>query len=140
MVWGVPRVRSDLTALRDLRIDTPAGAQVRLGDVCDVGIVAAPNIIQHEGASRRLDITCNVAGRDLGSVAREIKALVSDPNKITFDRGYHPEFLGEYAARAESQRRLFVLAAMSLPPALWSGHAVASVCAILMLPAAIFVS
>jgi Cu/Ag efflux pump CusA len=47
-------------------------------------------------------------------VARDIEKRVSDPEKITFDRGYHPEFLGEFAARAASQRRLFALAAMSL--------------------------
>ena len=50
-------------------------------------------------------------GRDLGSVAREIEAAVLS---IGFDREYHPEFLGEYAAREQSQRRLFAFAALSL--------------------------
>lgn len=115
VVWGVPAVRSDIAAICKLPIDLPQGGYVPLGDVADVEITPAPNEIKREGASRRIDITCNVeAGYDLGSVARQIQALVSDPEKITFDRGYHPEFLGEFAARAESQRRLFVLAAMSL--------------------------
>ena len=39
-------------------------------------IVPTPNEIKRENASRRLDITCNVQGRDLGSVAREIEAKV----------------------------------------------------------------
>ena len=50
-------------------------------------------------------------GRDLGSVAREIEAAVK---KLDFPQGYHPEFLGEYAARAESQQRLFALSGLSL--------------------------
>src|SRR4030095_16699754 len=33
---------------------------------------------------------------------------------VTFDPGYHPEVLGEYAARAASQRRLLALGAVSL--------------------------
>jgi Cu/Ag efflux pump CusA len=33
---------------------------------------------------------------------------------VRFEPGYHPEVLGEYAARAESQRRLLVLGALSL--------------------------
>ena len=45
-----------------------------LGDVAEVAIVPAPNEIKREGASRRIDVTCNVQGRDLGSVAREIEA------------------------------------------------------------------
>ena len=36
----------------------------------------APNVIKHENTSRRIDVTCNVKARDLGSVAREIEAKV----------------------------------------------------------------
>ena len=74
VVWGVPSVRSDLAAIRALPIDTPSGTQVRLGDVADVVVAPTPNEIKRENASRRLDITCNVEGRDLGSVARQIEA------------------------------------------------------------------
>jgi CzcA family heavy metal efflux pump len=114
VVWGVPAIRNDISAICKLPIDLPQGGYVPLGDVADIEITPAPNEIKREKASRRIDITCNVKGRDLGSVAREIQKLVSDPEKVTFDAGYFPEFLGEYAARAESQRRLFLLAAMSL--------------------------
>jgi Cu/Ag efflux pump CusA len=114
VVWGIPKLRTDLSALRRLPIETPLGGYVALGDVAEVQVVPAPNEIKREHASRRIDVTCNVKGRDLGSVAREIQALVSNPEKVKFDRGYHPEFLGEYAARAASQRRLFALAGMSL--------------------------
>jgi Cu/Ag efflux pump CusA len=109
-VWGAPHVRNDLGALRELRIDTPSGGQVPLGAVADVFIAPTPNVILHEGASRRIDVTCNVRG-DLGKVAREIEARV---RKLAFERGYHPEFLGEYAARAEAGRRLLALSGLSL--------------------------
>lgn len=111
MVWGVPSTRADLSAVRALPIDTPAGVQVRLGDVAEVAVVPAANEVKRENASRRLDVTCNVAGRDLGSVAREVEEKVK---AIPFDREYHPEFLGEYAARQESTRRLYALAGLSL--------------------------
>ncbi len=111
VVWGVPSVRTDLAAVRALPIDTPAGVQVRLGDVADVAVMPTPNEIKRENASRRLDVTCNVQGRDLGSVAKEIEAQV---RQITFDREYHPEFLGEYASRQESTRKLYALAGLAL--------------------------
>jgi CzcA family heavy metal efflux pump len=110
-VWGVPRVRDDVSALRDLPIETPLGTHVPLGDVAEVAVVPAPNEIRHEGAFRKIDVTCNVQGRDLGSVAREIQARV---RRLDFPREYHPEFLGEYAAREESRQRLMALAALSL--------------------------
>ena len=145
MVWGVPRVRADLDALRRLPIDLPratapppptpvanrpagaavlaspipptssgsgaAAGYVLLGDVADVEIVPAPNEVLHENTSRRIDVTCNVQGRDLGSVHRDIEKRVKE---LPFARGYRPEFIGEYTAREESRRRLFLLSAMSL--------------------------
>jgi CzcA family heavy metal efflux pump len=115
VVWGVPGVRSSPEAVAELPIDVPTGtlpgAQVRLKDVADVRIVAAPNEVKRENASRRLDITCNVKDRDLGSVAREVEEKV---RALDFPREYHPEFLGEYAARQESTRKLYALAAFAL--------------------------
>jgi Cu/Ag efflux pump CusA len=75
------------------------------------GSVTLPNVINHENGSRRIDVSCNVRGRDLGSVARDIEARV---RSAPFDRGYHPELLGEYAARQESRQRLMSLALLSL--------------------------
>lgn len=112
VVWGTDESRTDLTALHELRIDTPSGGQIPLKDVADVGIVPASNEVKREGGSRRIDVTCDASkGRDLGSVARDIEAAV---RQMSFDRGYHPEFLGEYTARQESQRRLLSLGAASL--------------------------
>ncbi|MGL4553297.1 MAG: efflux RND transporter permease subunit, partial [Gemmataceae bacterium] len=75
-VWGEPALRADLTALRALPIDGATGMQATLGDVADVVVVPTPSDIKRENASRRLDVTCNVAGRDLGSVARDIEERV----------------------------------------------------------------
>jgi CzcA family heavy metal efflux pump len=137
IVWSPADTRQDIAALRNLLIDLPASSgsgppaastaqrpwtrtmaqspmpagKVPLGDVADIFTAPAPNEIKREGASRRLDVMCNVKDRDLGSVARDIEARVST---LTFDREYHPEFLGEYAARRESQRRLLIYSLLSL--------------------------
>jgi CzcA family heavy metal efflux pump len=111
VVWGAANTRTDIESLRRLRISLPAGGDAPLGDIADVRIAPAPNVIQREGASRRIDVTCDVKGRDLGSVAREIEDKVK---ALSFDRGYHPEFLGEYAARQASRNRLLGLSAFAL--------------------------
>ncbi len=111
VVWSQPWVRQDIFALRRLPIETPGGGYVPLASVADVEVVPTPNEITREGSSRRIDVTSNVRGRDLGAVARDIEAAVAG---VTFDPGYHPEVLGEYAARGESQSRLIQLGLVAL--------------------------
>lgn len=110
-VWSPERLRSDIASIGKLLIDTPLGGKVPLADVAELRIAPTPNIIQHENASRRIDVSCNVKGRDLGSVARDIERRIGS---MSFDPGYHPELLGEYAARQAGQRRLFALSVLAL--------------------------
>jgi Cu/Ag efflux pump CusA len=110
-VWSPERLRSDIASVSKLLIDTPLGGKIPLADLADLRIGPTPNIIQHENASRRIDVSCNVKGRDLGSVARDIEQRV---RSINFDPGYHPEMLGDYAARQAGQQRLFALSALAL--------------------------
>jgi Cu/Ag efflux pump CusA len=112
VVWGSESVRRDVDVLRDLMIDTPSGGQVPLGAVADISIQPAANAIQRIGTSRKLDVICNVSGRDLGSVAQEIERRVLA--EVEFETGYHPEFLGEYAEAKASRQRLLGLTVFSL--------------------------
>jgi Cu/Ag efflux pump CusA len=112
VVWGEESIRRDVDSVKRLLIDTPSGAQVPLKDVADVVVEPAPNAIKRIGASRKLDVICNVEGRDLGSVASEIEARVL--RDVDFDQGYHPEFLGEYAEAQASRQRLIGLTVFSL--------------------------
>lgn len=111
VVWGTPDVRADISTLSLLQIDAPGGGTVPLGEIADVRLVPTPNEITRENASRRLDVTANVRGRDLGSVARDVEQSV---RALQFDAGYHPEFLGEYEAQRESRRQLFLLSLLAL--------------------------
>ncbi len=113
VVWGVARCRADVNTIREIPIDPPGPnpPQLRVKDVADVLVVPMPNEIKREAASRRLDITCDVRGRDLGAVATEVEDKVRG---LKFEPGYHPEFLGEEAARRASSRRLYMLAGLAL--------------------------
>jgi len=106
VVVGEKKLRAGLATLGNLMIDTPSGAQVPLSSVASLTIVPAPNVIARESASRKLDVTYNVDGRDLASVASEIEAAVLA--NVQFKAGYHPEFLGEYAEAKASRQRLLL--------------------------------
>jgi CzcA family heavy metal efflux pump len=106
-VWSVPEVRHSLSALKELLIDVPGGGQVELQEVADVRIAPVPNVIAREQMKRRLDVGCNVRGRDLGSVASDVEKAIAT---VDFPKGVHAELIGEYAERQKAQNRLFGLA------------------------------
>ncbi|MBV9689789.1 MAG: efflux RND transporter permease subunit [Ktedonobacteraceae bacterium] len=103
MVWGTPQTRNSLTSIRELLIDTPSGGQVRLGDVANVSILPTPNLIEREHNSRRIDVSLNAHGRDLGAVVRDVKQRLSG---VKFPLGYHAEMLGAYEERQAAQSQL----------------------------------
>jgi CzcA family heavy metal efflux pump len=119
VVWGTPEARNSLDAVRAIRLSMPGGSTVPLSAVADVAIAPVQNEITRENGARRIDVTCNVSGRDLGSVARDITSRL-----VTLDlgAGYHAEVLGEYAAREASSRSLLM----------WGGVAIVGVLLILI--------
>lgn len=110
-VWGVPEIRRDPAEIGRLLLDTPAGGQVPLRDVADVAVVPALNEITREGATRKIDVTLNVAGRDLGSVVRDVESQLGG---VRFPAEHRATVLGEYAERQAASRSLLVAAAVAL--------------------------
>ena len=110
-VWSTPATRHSLSDIQNLLIDTPDGGRVRLADVADIRIVPVPNVIEREGQSRKIDVSANVKGRDLGSVAEDVEETL---NKIEFPLGYHFEIKGEFAERQAAQRSLLTAGAIAV--------------------------
>jgi CzcA family heavy metal efflux pump len=110
-VWSTPASRDSLSDIENLLIDTPSGERVRLGDVADVRIGAVPNVIEREGQSRKIDVTLNVKGRDLGAVAADVQTTLDG---IDFPLGFHAEMLGEFAEREAAQRSLLLAGAIAV--------------------------
>ncbi|WP_132191516.1 MULTISPECIES: efflux RND transporter permease subunit [Kribbella] len=90
VVLGTPETRNSLTSIRGLLIDTPAGGQVRLGDIADVQIVPTPAAIKREAVSRRIDVGATVGSRSVDSVLREIDQRLAD---TPFPLEYHAELV-----------------------------------------------
>ncbi|RPI95206.1 MAG: efflux RND transporter permease subunit [Chloroflexi bacterium] len=110
-VWSTPETRHSLTDIENLLIDTPSGERVRLADVADVRIGAVPNVVEREGQSRKIDVTANVKGRDLGSVADDVEDTLET---IDFPLGFHAEVLGEFAEREAAQRNLLLAGSLAV--------------------------
>ena len=111
VVWGSPEVRRNLDAIRALQVPIANGGMVPLGSVAAVDVTPTPNEITRENGSRRIDVTSNVRGRDLGAVARDIQAQLAG---VSFPKGFYAEVLGEYAERQASSTRLRLLGAIAV--------------------------
>ncbi|HSD82418.1 MAG TPA: efflux RND transporter permease subunit, partial [Anaerolineae bacterium] len=110
-VWTLPAARDSLSDIQNLWIDTPDGGRVRVKDVAEVRIAPVPNVIEREGQSRKIDVSANVKGRDLGSVAEDVEAALQ---KIEMPVGYHAEVLGEFAEREAAQNKLLLAGSIAV--------------------------
>jgi len=111
VLWSKDDSRTSLASLKEILVDTAMGGKVPLGEVADIRFAPTPNVIQRENASRKIDVSCNVKGKDLGTVARQIEEKV---RTLSLGEGYHVELMGEFAARQASQRKLMLLSLLSL--------------------------
>jgi Cu/Ag efflux pump CusA len=68
--------------------------------------VPTPNLISRENNSRRIDVSLDARGRDLGAVVNDVNQRLQ---AIKFPLGYHAEVLGEYQERQAAQWRLLGL-------------------------------
>ncbi len=104
VVRGVPRYSQNVDEIKRMLIDSPAGP-VPLEAIAEVYFAPTPNQVTREAASRRIDVSLNIAGRALDAVAEDVNQVVAD---ISFDQGYYPQILGEYAELQKARNELFI--------------------------------
>ena len=104
--------RASLDALRSVTVDTPQGTQIPVSAVARIENLPGPNQILRENAQRRIVVSANVAGRDLGSVVRDIQERVR--RQVQLPPGYFIEYGGQFEAQQEATRRLTLLSVFSI--------------------------
>lgn len=104
--------RNSLDALRNATVDTPQGMQIPVSAVATIENLPGPNQILRENTKRRIVISSNTSGRDLGSVVRDMQERINA--QVNFPQGYFTEFGGQFQASQEATRTLSVLTVFSL--------------------------
>ena len=103
VVVGRPAVHDSLASVQNLLIDTPAGDQVRLRDVASVQVRPTPTVIEHENASRYLEVTATLTGDvDLTGLLGTVRTQVG---ALPFPTGYHADVFSDLALRQNADRR-----------------------------------
>ncbi|MFL6586962.1 MAG: efflux RND transporter permease subunit [Luteimonas sp.] len=124
-------LRGDPAALADLPIPLPGTAgdsadesdrsgtwasgtprTVPLREVATIGTQLAPNQINRENGKRRIVVTANVRGRDLGGFVGELQTAVAAA--VTLPTGYWIDYGGTFEQLASASQRLALVVPLTL--------------------------
>lgn len=110
-------LRNDAERLGDLPIPLPVERAetvrtVPLRELARIGIDEGPNQINRENGKRRVVVTANVRGRDLGSFVAEVQQRVAA--EVEVPAGYWVEYGGTFEQLISATQRLSIVVPMTL--------------------------
>lgn len=114
---GIALRLDDQTRADPLRIESlpikqlPTGERVKLSDVANVYQGHGPNMINRENLQRRLYVSANGDGVDLGKLVAEIQKRLE---KVPLSEGYHIELAGQFESQQRSSKKMVWLGLIAL--------------------------
>ena len=105
-------IRSNVDEIGRLRVPLPATAEgprgfVPLADVARIEVEIGPNQISRENGKRRVVVTANVRGRDLGSFIGDVQQKVG--SEVDLPSGYWVSYGGTFEQLISAAKRLQVV-------------------------------
>lgn len=100
--------RGSPEAIGSILIATPAGERVPLSRLAEVRLVEGPATITREWGQRRITITSNIRGRDMGTFVSEARENVATQVELPKGR-YRLEWGGQFENYERARRRLAVV-------------------------------
>jgi len=94
------------------RSTLPAHAYVPLGAVAELSIGVGPNQVSRENGKRRVVVTANVRGRDIGSFVAEGEQAIR--SQVELPSGYWITWGGQFEQLESATRRLRVVVPLAL--------------------------
>ncbi len=90
----------------------PNGRRIVVSDVAEVYQGTGPNMVNRENLQRRIVISANSHGRDLGSLIKEIQNKIN--HKVKLPEGYFIEYGGQFESQQEATKLIIFLGMISL--------------------------
>jgi len=107
-----PEWRTDVEKLSQLKIEDATGRQIPISQVADIQISDGPVEISRDAIRRRLLISCNVQGRDLGGFVEEAQRMVDQ--SVTLPPNYILHWGGQFENLQEASQRLAIAVPVAL--------------------------
>ncbi len=102
------RLRSSPEALGTIQVATPTGERIPLSRLADIAMVEGPSTITREWGQRRITITTNIRGRDMGTFVAEAQQKVGEKVKLPPGR-YFLEWGGQFENYERARNRLLIV-------------------------------
>lgn len=107
------KLRSNADRLADLPIPLPLeGSWVPLRELANLNLESGYNQVPRENGKRRVVVTANVRGRDLGSFVTDVEAAVS--TQVEMPAGYWVEYGGTFENLQSATNRLAIVVPVTL--------------------------
>lgn len=104
--------RKDMETVKDVLLDTSDGRKVPLYEVADIISTSGPAGINRENVQRKVVVSANLSGKDLGSAVKEIQETIDEV--ITLPKGYHIEYGGQFESQQKASRTLYGASILSI--------------------------
>ena len=104
-------VRTNLDQIRNTPIATASGTLIPLHQIASVTLENSINAINHENTQRRIVVSANVQGRDLGSTVAEMRTAVQ--TNLQLPQGYYIEWGGQFESQQSASRLITILSLFS---------------------------
>ena len=106
------KLRSDPDRLATLPVPLGSGGFVPLREVANLGVAVGYNQVPRENGKRRVVVTSNVRGRDLGSFVTDVQGAVEA--NVEVPPGYWVEYGGTFEHLMSAANRLAIVVPMTL--------------------------
>jgi cobalt-zinc-cadmium resistance protein CzcA len=106
------KYRRTIEAISQLYVHTDQGNLIPLSDVATIKSVIGPVQINREHNQRRWMVQCNIRGRDMGSVVKDIKKIVDE--QVDLPAGYYIEFGGQFENQQRAMARLAIIVPLTI--------------------------
>ena len=105
--------RDDPEKIASIPVTTPRGEQIPLSRLADVQFTTGPSQIAREWAQRRVTVSVNVRGRDVGSFVAEARQKIAEQVNLPSAR-YYVEFGGQFEHMIQARKRLMIVVPVAL--------------------------
>jgi cobalt-zinc-cadmium resistance protein CzcA len=104
--------RDNPEEIGNILVATPAGQQIPLKELADIGVASGASFIYRQDNSRYIGVQFSVEGRDLAGAVGDAMRQVNE--KVNLPQGYRLDWGGEYTEYTASRQQLSVVLPLTL--------------------------
>lgn len=104
--------RKNIDAIRNTQIATSDGSLIPLQQIAKIELENSINAVNHENTQRRIVVSANVQGRDLGSTVKEMQEAVQ--KDLPLQEGYYLQWGGQFESQQSASKLITILSIFSI--------------------------